>query len=89
MTTRTRLEDGWVSILRSVTPCCAATCSIWQLSTSRWLPRWAGQEPSRAPPVIAPPGPVGNLRVELTDLIGRAGDAATCSRRLTLPGWSR
>jgi predicted ATPase/DNA-binding SARP family transcriptional activator len=50
------------------------------------------QEPSRAPPVIAPPGPVGNLRVELTDLIGRAGDAATAlaaldaARVVTLTG---
>jgi predicted ATPase/DNA-binding SARP family transcriptional activator len=50
------------------------------------------QEPSRAPPVIAPPGPVGNLRWELTDLIGRAGDAATAlaaldaARVVTLTG---
>lgn len=53
-------------------------------------------EPDPAPPADGTPGsrppPAGNLRLELTDLIGRAGDAATAlaaiedSRVVTLTG---
>lgn len=58
-----------------------------------------GLQPPQAPPVTAPPPvtaaplrPVGNLRLELTDLVGRAGDVATAlaaldgARVVTLTG---
>jgi predicted ATPase/DNA-binding SARP family transcriptional activator len=54
------------------------------------------REPHRAPSVRGSPGPparpLGNLRLELSDLVGRAGDIATaqatlgCSRVVTLSG---
>ncbi len=49
-------------------------------------------EPPRAPRVAAPPRPVGNLRLELTELVGRTSDAATAlaalggARVVTLTG---
>ena len=55
-----------------------------------------GREPDRTPPATGSPGlpsrPPGNLRLELSDLVGRAGDAATAqatlgrSRVVTLSG---